>query len=85
MPQHRRSPGAADEWVETSSPTLNTVYAPPDAIEQEAAQRAEPLGGLRIDGHGPIERSPNGEQVASAWILKSPYPSLCLLLPPVFY
>ena len=33
MPQHRRSPGAADEWVETLSPTLNTVYAPPGMLE----------------------------------------------------
>ena len=32
-PQHRRSPGAADEWVETLSPTLNTVYAPPGMLE----------------------------------------------------
>ena len=33
MPQHKRSPGAADEWVETLSPTLNTVYAPPGLLE----------------------------------------------------
>jgi len=33
MPQHRRSPGAADEWVETLSPTPNTVYAPPGMLE----------------------------------------------------
>ena len=33
MPQHRRSPRAADEWLETLSPTLNTVYAPPGMLE----------------------------------------------------
>ena len=33
MPQHRRSLGAADEWVETLSPTPNTVYAPPGMLE----------------------------------------------------
>ena len=53
------------------------------AVEQEAAERAEPADGLRIALRGPPERSLNGEHKTPVPILGKLKPSLrflCFLL-----